>query len=166
MGRRINQPESYLVGQLAKAAGVRADTVRFYEKQDLLAKPERTPAGYRIYGEPALRRLRFIRKAQALGFSLEEIKRILKLPGGASTCRCVTAMAEASLKETELKLKELERLRAMLESNLEKWKKQAPDGHRMVSEFCSLIESAVEDEPPKTKPGGLDLGATPRVIGS
>jgi DNA-binding transcriptional MerR regulator len=151
----------YLTGRLAAAAGVGADTVRFYEKQGLLAKPPRSPSGYRLYGESAVRRLRFIRKAQALGFSLGEIKRILRLRANGSACRCVMAMAAASLEETEQKLAELERLRGMLKANLENWKKHPQDGDRMAAEFCGLIESAVQNEPPE-RAAALDPGAAPK----
>src|SRR5258708_35641981 len=110
------------IGQLAKLAGVRADTVRFYERDGLLARPERSPAGYRIYDEAAVKRLRFIKQAQALGFSLDEIRRILSLRGrGKETCRCVIAMAQATLVETEQKLEELQKFRDALKTNLVRW---------------------------------------------
>jgi DNA-binding transcriptional MerR regulator len=67
----------------------------------LLTRPERTLAGYRIYDEAVLNRLRFIKKAQALGFSLDEVRRILSLrKQGQSACRSVIAKAEAALSET------------------------------------------------------------------
>ena len=84
-----------LIGQLAKLAGVKPDSVRFYERSGLLPAAKRTPAGYRIYDEPALKQLRFIKQAQALGFTLDEIKRILSLRGqGKQTCRCVVAIRD------------------------------------------------------------------------
>ena len=80
--------ETLLIGELARQAGVKADTVRFYEKQGLLSKPTRTAAGYRVYDEAALKQLRFIKQAQSLGFSLQEVHRILNLRGeGKTTCR-------------------------------------------------------------------------------
>src|SRR5260221_3453877 len=103
------------IGQLAKLAGVRPDTVRFYERGGLLVRLERSTAGYRIYDEAAVKRLRFVKQAQALGFSLDEIRRILNLRGrGRETCRCVIEMAEASLTETEEKLEELQKFRDSL----------------------------------------------------
>ena len=130
-----------LIGQLAKSAGVKPDTVRFYERNRLLSKPERTTAGYRVYDEAALQRLRFIRKAQSLGFSLDEVWRILNLRGrGAETCRCVVAMAEATLSETDSRLKELQRFRDGLARNLNRWKR-APK-KATAAEFCALIESS------------------------
>lgn len=130
-----------LIGELAKGAEVKPDTVRFYERNGLLPKPERTTAGYRVYDATALQRLRFIKKAQALGFSLGEIQRILNLRGrGRETCRCVVAIAEATLSETETKLKELQKFRDALALNLKRWKHQARGP--MAAEFCALIESS------------------------
>src|SRR2546426_2521241 len=94
-----------LIGQLAKLAGVKPDSVRFYERSGLLPRPERLASGYRVYDDAALKQLRFIKQAQALGFTLDEIKRILSLRGqGNQTCRCVLAMAEATLSETREQL--------------------------------------------------------------
>jgi DNA-binding transcriptional MerR regulator len=134
--------ERMLIGQLAKLAGVKPDTVRFYERNALLPRPERTAAGYRLYDEAALKRLRFIKRAQALGFSLDEIRRVLSLRGqGASTCRCVLSMAEATLSETEAKLKQLQSFHDALAANLQKWRKLSSKGADLKAEFCKLIES-------------------------
>ena len=81
-----------LIGRLAKLSGVTPDTIRFYERSGLLPKPSRTASGYRVYNDAALNQVRFIRKAQSLGFSLDEIRRIMSLRGhGKETCRCVIA---------------------------------------------------------------------------
>lgn len=133
-----------LVGELAKVAGVTADTIRFYEKHGLLPEPARTGAGYRLYDRQALRRVRFIRQAQSIGFSLAEIRRILNLRGGgAETCRCVVSIAEATLEETERKIRELRQLRDSLRSHLERWKGELPCDD-MAGEFCALIEETMD----------------------
>lgn len=143
--------EELLVGKLAKAAGVSADTIRFYEKHGLIPEPARTGAGYRLYDRLALRRVRFIRKAQAIGFSLAEIRRILNLRGsGAETCRCVFSIAEATLEETERKIRELTQLRASLQSHLERWKGELPC-EDVAAEFCALIEETMDQEEPDEK---------------
>jgi len=129
-----------LIGRLARLAGVKPDTIRFYERSGLLPNPQRMASGYRVYDDGALKQVRFIREAQSLGFSLDEIRRILSLRGqGKETCRCVISMAEATLAETEAKLKELQEFRNALTNNLERWKR-LPRG-RHVAEFCALIES-------------------------
>ena len=130
-----------LIGRLAKLSGVKPDTIRFYERSGLLPKPSRTASGYRVYDDAALNQVRFIRKAQSLGFTLDEIRRIMSLRGqGKETCRCVIAMAEATLAETETKLKELHQFKDRLTANLTRWK-----GNRrgpIAAEFCALIEAA------------------------
>ncbi|ODU25261.1 MAG: hypothetical protein ABS95_00625 [Verrucomicrobia bacterium SCN 57-15] len=134
-----------LIGQLAKAAGVKADTVRFYEKQNLLPKPTRTAAGYRVYDQAALKQLRFIKQAQSLGFSLQEIHRILNLRGeGKTTCRCVLGIAEATLSETEAKLRELQAFRDGLKKHVQQWRYKTQHGGKMAAEFCGLIESSAK----------------------
>lgn len=135
-----------LIGQLADMAGVKSDSVRFYERSGLLPKPERLVSGYRVYDETSLKRLQFIKQAQVLGFSLDEIRRILNLQGrGKETCRCVINIAETTLHETEIKIKHLEIFRKRLKKNLDRWK-QLFESNKMNAgfcsgEFCSLIQS-------------------------
>src|SRR5688572_16538183 len=76
---RASQPPSLSIGQVAKAAGLGIETIRFYERQGLLAEPRRRSSGYRIYDESAVARLQFIRRAKDLGFTLGEIKSLLEL---------------------------------------------------------------------------------------
>ena len=132
-----------MIGSLAKLAGVKTDTVRFYERTGLISRPARTAAGYRLYDGAALKRLRFIKRAQSLGFSLDEIQRILNLRGrGKETCRCVLAIAEATLSETEEKLTELQRFRDGLKTTLGRWRRRTADARQMNADFCALIESS------------------------
>ena len=138
-----------LIGQLAASAGVKADSVRFYERSGLLPKPSRTAAGYRVYDLHALDQLRFIKKAQSLGFSLDEVRRILRLKDeGSAKCRSVVAMAEATLAETEQKLEALEKFRDTLAANLRRWRKR-PAGKKCGAEFCDLIEESGENRSAK-----------------
>ena len=75
-------------GELAKAAGVNVETLRFYERQGLLPEPERTPSGHRRYGEWVLERLVLIKRAQALGFSLPDIAGLIEaIDGPKADCR-------------------------------------------------------------------------------
>ena len=130
-----------LIGQLAKLAGVKPDTVRFYERTGLLPRPTRSPSGYRVYDQAAARQLQFVKKAQTLGFSLDEIRRILSLQGGGQkTCERVLAIAEATLDDTERRLRDLQAFRDGLVRTVAKWRKQTK--RACVSEFCALIESA------------------------
>lgn len=103
------------ITQLARKAGVGTDTVRYYEKRGLLPKPPRRPSGYRIYDEEALRLLNFIRRAQTLGFSLQEIAELLALRRiPASACREVQAVAETKLRNVETKIRDLQGVRRAL----------------------------------------------------
>ena len=96
----------------ADAAGVSVDTVRYYEKEGLLAPPPRTPGGQRDYGPDALRRLAAVRRAKALGFTLAEVRDLLRLgadPGADAAA--VRARATDRLAETEAQIANLERQR-------------------------------------------------------
>ncbi len=138
---KVEAKKPLLIGQIAKLAGVKSDTVRFYERTGLLPRPTRTAAGYRAYDETAARQLRFVRKAQALGFSLDEIRRILSLRGGGrKTCDRVLAIAEATLEETERRLAELQTFRDDLKRTVATWRK--PSKRACAAEFCALIEAA------------------------
>lgn len=101
--------------KMARAAGVEISTVRYYERRGLIAAPERRASGYRQFDDEVVRRVRFIRHAQALGFTLEEIAGLLRLcitPG--MDCAAVRARASAKLADVNARLVELERIRAAL----------------------------------------------------
>lgn len=150
-----------LIGRLATLTGVKPDSVRFYERSGLLPKPTRLPSGYRVYDEDALRRLRFIKQAQSLGFSLAEIKRILNLRGqGAEACRCVIAIAEATLSDTEERLRELRAFHDRLKQAVADWKRSTARRRKCHAEFCDLIEAATPAQ--SAKPTHLTLESSPR----
>ena len=103
------------IGELAKAAGVHIETVRYYERCGLLPEPARRPSGYRVYAEATVARLRFIKNAQELGFALAEIEKLLALRVDANTnCAEVRRQAEAKLLEVERKLQTLQAIQAAL----------------------------------------------------
>ena len=102
------------IGKLAAAAEVGIDTVRFYERTGLLKRPQRTPSGYRLYVESDAARLRFIRRAKALGFSLQEVAELLRLNDGGGRRGAVRALVGRRLKEIEQKLADLGRMRDTL----------------------------------------------------
>jgi MerR family mercuric resistance operon transcriptional regulator len=90
------------IGQLAERAGVGVETIRFYERKGLIAEPPRSSAGFRHYAPDAVRRVGFIRKAKALGFSLKEIRELLSLRvGPGSTSADVRARAKAKISEID-----------------------------------------------------------------
>jgi MerR family mercuric resistance operon transcriptional regulator len=101
-------------GELARRSGCHSETVRFYEKQGLLAAPPRTAGGHRAYAREHLRRLVFVRRARELGFSLEQIRGLLALVDGGYTCAEVRALTLAHLDDIRSKVADLERMAAVL----------------------------------------------------
>ena len=103
------------IGQLAKAAGVHVETIRYYERCGLLPDPGRRAAGYRVYPAEMVARIRFIKRAQQLGFSLKEIAGLLALRiDDVTTCEQVRTQAEAKLAEIDEKIADLQRIRSAL----------------------------------------------------
>ncbi len=104
------------IGRIARDAGTGVETIRFYERQGLLAKPARTTSGYRSYAPEVIRRLRFIRHAKDLGFSLREIKELLSLrvaPG--KSCADVKSRAAGKIAEIDRKIASLARMKQALD---------------------------------------------------
>lgn len=104
---------SYAIGQLASAAGVGIDTVRYYERSGLLQPAMRSASGYRKYGDGELARLNFIRRAQRLGFTLAEISELLAISGRRDV-RAVRKAAQTRLADVEQRIVELQRVRDAL----------------------------------------------------
>jgi MerR family transcriptional regulator, copper efflux regulator len=103
------------IGELARRAGVNVQTVRYYERRALLAEPARRASGYRVYDAETLDRLQFVRRAQALGFTLTEIAELLALRMDPhTTAASVKARAEEKLTAIDEKLRDLARLRCSL----------------------------------------------------
>lgn len=133
------------IGEVSKRSGIGIEALRFYEKSGLLDKPSRTYGGYRVYPGAVLERLAFIKRAQALGFSLEEIKRIIAdARGGHEPCDEVRQIVRRRLIELDERMREMRRYRKELNETLEEWDRvgRAP-GH-----ICGLIEGATAVEHP------------------
>lgn len=124
------------IGHLAQEVGINLETVRYYERRGLLPKPPRSASGYRLFPAEAARRLRFIRRAQELGFSLREIRELLSLrvsPG--KTSQDIRKRAEAKITDIQSKIKSLE----AMEKTLRKLTKSCA-GCGPISD-CSILES-------------------------
>jgi MerR family copper efflux transcriptional regulator len=128
------------IGKLANLAGVNIDTVRYYERNGLLAPSTRLASGYRRYGDLELARLRFIRRAQKLGFSLKEINSLLGLSARRNVAQ-VKRAAQAKLVDVEAKIADLQRVRAGLSILVE-----ACPGHGQASDCPILRALSVEDK--------------------
>jgi MerR family mercuric resistance operon transcriptional regulator len=107
--------ETMLIGKVAARAGVNVQTLRYYERRGLLEEPDRTPSGQRAYAEDAVRRVRFIKRAQELGFSLAEIEELLRLRDDTTaSCGEVLAATEAKIEDIDRKLRDLRRMKRAL----------------------------------------------------
>jgi MerR family copper efflux transcriptional regulator len=127
------------IGQLAKRGGVGIDTVRYYERNGLLAPRTRLASGYRRYGELELARLRFIRRAQALGFTLREIKELLALSAQRDDGR-VKRSAQAKLVDVETRIAALERVREGLAKLI-----AACPGHGRAAD-CPILRALTDEQ--------------------
>ncbi len=132
---------TFSIGQLAKRGGVAIDTVRYYERNALLTPAGRLESGYRRYGETELKRLRFIRRAKVLGFTLADIRELLSLSDERNVAK-VKLAAEAKLADVEQRLAELERIRDGLRSLV-----AACPGHGRA-EACPILNALNEEDTP------------------
>ncbi len=106
-------PQSYTIARLAQAAGVHVETVRYYQRRKLVPKPLPPASGIRRYRETDVERLRFIKRAQAIGFTLNEVESLLALRARRS-CRATRKLAAAKLQIVDGRIRELRRLRREL----------------------------------------------------
>ena len=133
------------IGILARKGGVGLPTLRFYERRRLLAPARRKASGYRVYDQMSLKRLRFIRRAQSIGFTLKEIGELLGLesqPGTGATCGKVMRQARAKVDQIRQKMKDLRRMEETLSRLIDDCK------CGRGSKPCSLLECFEEGGPP------------------
>jgi MerR family copper efflux transcriptional regulator len=132
---------SLTIGQMARRAGVGIDTVRFYERRGLLMEPPRRASGYRDYPAESLDRLRFIRRAKALGFSLREIRELIELhASSAAGCAQAAARAREKIAAIDAKIRDLEAVRLGLKQLAVACER------RTTSEACPLLEALSVEE--------------------
>src|SRR5436305_11002438 len=125
----------YTIGQLAKAAGVPSSTVRYYERVGLVDPSGRSEGNYRLYGEDALERLRFIRAAQATGFTLDDVTLMLgHRHASAAPCREVQGLIEDRLLDIKRRMEDLRHVERVLRSALDACREAEVPGH------CELID--------------------------
>ncbi|MBI4357995.1 MAG: heavy metal-responsive transcriptional regulator [Candidatus Omnitrophica bacterium] len=111
------------IGEVAKTTGTSIDTIRYYEKLDLLEKPIRSEGRFRLYSREAVGKLRFIKKAQSLGLTLKEVKGIMQCSqqGLKPCCDLVRKLFTKKIEEFESKIKELQKMKKDLETLLSEW---------------------------------------------
>lgn len=132
------------IGEVARRSGVAIDTLRFYEKHGLIDPASRTEAGYRLYDSRIFERLSFIKKAQSVGFTLEQIARIIEeSAAGKRPCKDVRRLAAEKLADLEQRIRELQRYRRELRETLAAWEHEGErDGY-----VCGLIEGLEAGKP-------------------
>ncbi len=122
-------------------------TLHYYERLGLLRRPERSATNYRLYSPDVIRRVQFIKKAQALGLTLEETKRILDLKEhGRAPCGKVAELGEKHLREIDARLAQLREYRRALVQALTDWRKENVNERECAGEFCDLIQRLPEAE--------------------
>lgn len=107
--------DDFAIGALSKQSGVNVETIRYYERIGVMPKPRRSASGYRIYGPGHLKRLSFVRRGRELGFSLDELRGLLRLVDGHSyTCAEVHSLAVEHVAEIRRKIADLRRLQSVM----------------------------------------------------
>ncbi|MGQ0714303.1 MAG: heavy metal-responsive transcriptional regulator [Gemmatimonadaceae bacterium] len=148
MSTATELPKGMLAGQVARELGIGVQTLHYYEREGLIPPPSRTASRYRIYDASLVDRVRFVRKAQSLGLTLDEIKEIVGL-AERGTCPCGhvhNALAER-LKDVDERLKELRSFRAELAALVNRAARVSSDaqrsgGGRNAAKLCAIVEEA------------------------
>ena len=124
------------IGKVARRAGVGVETLRFYEREGLIDEPPRTESGYRQYPEETVPRVRFIRRAKELGFTLKEIKELLSLRvGPRSSCGAVRKRSEAKVRDIQEKIRTLRRMEKALMKLVDACKQRSSTGE------CPILDA-------------------------
>lgn len=152
--------EVFTIRQLARRSGVNAKTLRYWEAQRLLPKPRRTHTNYRLYTPADLERVRFIRKAKRLGFTLAEIRRIFELGRDrGAPCEAVVSWAGAKIAVLSRQIDALAAIRARLIRYHRKWQRAGGCPPLRSDEICCLIEEVPlleGDAPAKEETDGTE----------
>ncbi len=128
---------SLTIGKLASSAGVNVETIRYYERRGLIDQPVKPGNGFRLYDKTILDRIIFIKKAQGLGFNLDEIENLLSLSNGR--CSEIQSLAEAKLGDVQLKIQGLQRLETVLVDLVRQCNARLDKAH------CPIIEVLLPD---------------------
>lgn len=127
------------IRDVARSVGLTAQAIRFYERLGLIEKSQRTSGGYRLYSTEALERVRFVKDAQSLGFSLEEIREVLRLKySGQSPCDCVCTMLNGKLRDLKNQIKQTDQMRREIAACLRASRKRARLPHT-ASLICPIV---------------------------
>jgi MerR family mercuric resistance operon transcriptional regulator len=155
-------PDELRIGELATAVGVSRDTIRYYEKLNLLSRPSRSRAGYRLYSSADIERLRFIKQAQGLGFSLEEVKGLLSAGrAGLSECRQVRGLLSSKIRELDERLAEIKAFRRTLASYLKECEETLASKDK---DHCPVLVEITNPNPRKGRHEPIQNGQSGRAL--
>jgi MerR family copper efflux transcriptional regulator len=128
------------IGELAKLSGLPIDTIRFYERKGLLKSPLRSEGGFRLFSRQDVARLKFVRRAQALGFSLGEVRDLLILQDEDTDCSHVRNLLESKLEIVRHKIAEMRRLEGELKDALGKCNREVKKRPASHGKVCPVLE--------------------------
>ena len=144
---------SIVIGRLSKDTGTKVETIRYYERVGLLPAPARSEGGYRLYRVDHLKRLNFIRRARALGFSIDEIRTLLRLADERKRpCAEVRVVAEAHLEDVRAKIADLEAMERVLKDTVARCAKG-------TGSHCPVIEALYRESPEPADGGWSTVSA-------
>ncbi len=138
--KNMKNMKTLTTGELAKETGVNIETIRYYERLGLIPEPPRRVSGYREFTPKYVERIRFIKRAQALGFTLLEISELLAVADGHPACKDIRKFAEDKVEDIEVRMHDLQKIKAVLNDLIKKCL-----GKRKISE-CPIIESLSQKE--------------------
>ncbi len=138
--------KSLTIGHLANKAGVNIETIRYYQRVGLIIEPEKPATGYRIYATETITRIRFIKRAQQLGFKLREVAELMQLDEG--DCVDMRARTEKKLIQINNQISDLSNLRKTLESLIETCHTEGNSNHCPIIDTLINFENDDEDEVP------------------
>lgn len=135
---------TYAIGAVSKQTGCHIETIRYYERIGLLPAPTRRPSGYRRYDLAHLKRLSFVRRARDLGFTLDEVRRLLRLADRRErSCAQVRDLATAHLRDVQARIKDLRAMEKILKAMIA----QCADGTLPDCPLIEALSSALADSP-------------------
>lgn len=137
------------IGEVASRAGVSVDTVRFYERKRLLPHAARSTGGFRLFPAETIERIRFIKQAQDIGLSLDEIKELLQTGGGANECRSVRDLLRTKLTELNDRIKAMKEFRGTLSRHLAACERELKDHGEKAA--CPVVVEITRPSRPSAK---------------
>ena len=138
----------FRIGEVAARAGVSVDALRYYERLKLLPRAQRSAGGFRLFGPESIERVQFIKHAQELGLSLDEIKGLLAT-GGAEECRRVRNLLSRKIEELDVRMGSMKKFRRVLARHLDECERELSE--RGQNAYCPVVAIGKKRPPPKRR---------------